>query len=117
MRRSSKALHGKFKLTLGYTLCVSVKVFSTSFVIRLELHLFTLSLGVSFTSLMEGEHTPIIFYVILAIDHASIQLKVHMKFFGFQQSLTMNENSKKYTHYETDFIMKGTLRKKMHQDR
>ena len=39
---SSRALHGKFGLTLSYTLCVSVKVFNfILFVIRLALYLFT----------------------------------------------------------------------------
>jgi len=29
----------------------------------------------------------------------------------------MNGDSRKYMHYETDSIMKGTLRKKLHQDK
>ena len=39
---------------------------------------------------MEREHTPTIIRAILATDHASIQLKVHIKFFVFQQKYENN---------------------------
>jgi len=45
---------------------------------------------------MEEVHTPTIIHVILLTDHVLIQLKVHMKFFVFQQSLTMNGDSRNW---------------------
>jgi len=50
MRRCSIALHGKFGLTLVYTLCFSVKVLIPYYLShRLSLHLITPYLGVFFT--------------------------------------------------------------------
>ena len=66
---------------------------------------------------MEGERTPTIICVILVTDYASIQLKVHLKFFIFQQSPYNEWRFKVLTHKETVSIVKGTLEKKLYQDR
>ena len=66
---------------------------------------------------MKGEHTPINIRLILSTDLVLIQLKGSLKFFIFP---TISDNEwrfKELTHYETDSIVKGTLEKKLHQDR
>jgi len=66
---------------------------------------------------MEGEHSPTIIRLILSTDHAPIRLKDLLKTFCFP-IISHNEwRFKKLTRYETDSIVKGTLRKKLHQDR
>ena len=59
---------------------------------------------------MEREHTPNIIWLIISTDLALIQLKnIHLKFFIFR-TIPHNEwRIKELTHYETDFIVKGTL--------
>ena len=66
---------------------------------------------------MEGEHTPTIIQLILSTDLAVIQLKDSHLFFIFP-TIPHNEwRFKELTHKETDSIVKGTLEKKLHQDR
>ena len=61
---------------------------------------------------MEGEHTPTVIRLILSTNHASIQLKDSLKILRFP-TIPYNEwRFKILTHYETDFIVKGTLEKK-----
>ena len=63
---------------------------------------------------MEGEHTPTIIQLIQSIDLAVIQLKDLHIFFIFP-TIPHNEwRFKKLTRYETDYIVKGTVRKKLH---
>ena len=66
---------------------------------------------------MEGEHTPTIIQLIQSMDLAVIQLKDSHIFFIFP-TIPHNEwRFKELTHKETDSIVKGTLEKKLHQDR
>ena len=66
---------------------------------------------------MKGEHTPIIIQMILLMGLVLIQLKDSLKFFIFP-TIPHNEwRFKKLTNYKTDSIVKGTLEKKLHQDR
>jgi len=73
--------------------------------------------NISRSSLVEGEHTPIIVHVILSMDHDSIQLKNSLKIFCFPIITHNKWRFKKLTRNETDYIVKGTLGKKLHQDR
>ena len=66
---------------------------------------------------MEGEHTPTIIQLIQSMDLAVIQLKDSHLFFIFS-TIPHNEwRFKELTHKETDSIVKGNLKKKLHQDR
>ena len=67
---------------------------------------------------MEGEHTPTIIQLILSTNLAVIQLKDSHLILHIFPTIPHNEwGFKKLTHKETDCIVKGTLEKKLHQDR
>ena len=66
---------------------------------------------------MEGEHTPTNILLIRSTDLVVIQFKDSHIFFIFP-TIPHNEwRFKELTHKETDSIVKGTLEKKLHQDR
>ena len=58
---------------------------------------------------------------ILSSGPPKIQLKISQKLVWlipcFQQPPIMNRDIRKYTYYATDFIVKDTLGKKLHQNR
>ena len=66
---------------------------------------------------MEGEHTPTIIQLIRSTDLAVIQFKDSHIFFIFPIIPHNEWRFKELTHKETDSIVKGTLEKKLHQDR
>ena len=67
---------------------------------------------------MEGEHTPTIIRLILSTDLVLIQIKDLCFNSSFFPTIPKNQwRFKKLTHYETDTIVKGTLGKKLHEDR
>ena len=69
------------------------------------------------SSPMEGEHTPTIIQLIRSTDLAIIQLK-DSHLYSSIPTIPYNEwRFKEMTHKETDSIVKGTLEKKLHQDR
>ena len=66
---------------------------------------------------MEGEHTPTIIRLIRSTDLAIIQLE-DSPLYSSIPTIPHNEwRFKELTHKETDSIVKGTLEKKLHQDR
>ena len=66
---------------------------------------------------MEGEHTPTIIQLNRSTDLAIIQLKDSL-LYSLIPTIPHNEwRFKEMTHKETDSIVKGTLEKKLHQDR
>ena len=66
---------------------------------------------------MEGEHTPTIIRLIRSTDLAIIQLE-DSYIYPSIPTIPHNEwRFKEMTHKETDSIVKGTLEKKLHQDR
>ena len=67
---------------------------------------------------MEGERTPTIIQLILSMDLALILLEDLLLIFFIFPTIPHNEwRFKELTHKETDYIVKGTLEKKLHQDR
>ena len=67
---------------------------------------------------MEREHTLTIIQLIRATDLAVIQFKGSHIYILHIPTIPHNEwRFKKLTHKETGSIVKGTLEKKLHQDR
>ena len=66
---------------------------------------------------MEGEHTPTIIQLIRSTDLAIIQLKYSHLYPSIPTILHNEWRFKEMTHKETDSIVRGTLEKKLYQDR